>query len=266
MSYTAFHSYKTTMVELCRWFKDGTRWICISYLYYPSTGNLNYAASVLKTDTVEPTLQQIKNHDFTTSRRFDIRPVFVNVKSGLDQKDLLKIIRREMCQGLGCVGVRHRITNESDSYSLSSVEMLSDSCEKEQKYIVSPSTFGIKTVHSVKYGYVAYDKFDNILPYTQRTIFICFKGNSKTGDLLYGACIHRQGVYTIDAYDEPDIDEEAHYETAIMRLEKCPVHMNITEEFRDQLKKGKHHREDIMYIILDKIMKRVGGRFQIKSR
>ena len=40
--------------------------------------------------------------------------------------------------------------------------------------------------------------------------------------------------------------------------------MKITKEFRTQLKKGKHHREDIMYIIVDNIMKRVGGRLQIK--
>tara|TARA_B110000285_G_C15016129_1_gene559161 strand:+ start:157 stop:972 length:816 start_codon:yes stop_codon:yes gene_type:complete len=269
MSYSTFHSHETAMSEHCRWLKDGRRWICMSYIYKPSCGTLSYAASVLNTSTIEPSLRQINNHDFTTTRRFNIRPVFINVKIGLDQKNILKIIRREMCQGMGCVGVRHRIITDSKSYSQSSYsqssdEIVSDSYEQETKYKVSPKTYDIKTVHSVKYGYIDNKKFNDSLPYTQRSIFICFKGNPETGELLYGACIHRKGVYMIDGYDEPIIDEDTHYETAIMRLEKCPVHMKITKEFRTQLKKGKHHREDIMYIIVDNIMKRVGGCLQIK--
>ena len=276
MPYTTFHSNKTTVIEICRWFKDGTRWICVSYTYCPSTGYLIYAASVLKTNEIEPTEQQINNHDSTTTRRFEIRPVFTNIACGVFGKEILKIIRREMCHGLGCVGPRRQIIRNSES--LSSVEMLSDGSEgvePVEKYCVCRETHAIKTVHSIKYGYIELGTLaaeqkeiqSKSAPSsaTQRTIFICFKGSPSTGDLLYGACIHHQDVYSIDSYEEPNINDDYHYETATMRLEKCPVHMNIPDDFvRLQLKKGIHHREDIMYLIIDNIMKRVGGRLQIK--
>ena len=69
----------------------------------------------------------------------------------------------------------------------------------------------------------------------------------------------------LEEYDEPELDDDAHYETAMMRLEKCPVHMKIPEEFCYQLKKFAKHREDVMYLILDKIKTRIGGLLQIKG-
>ena len=37
-------------------------------------------------------------------------------------------------------------------------------------------------------------------------------------------------------------------------------------EFRDQLKRSAVHRDDVMYLIIDKIKARVGGYLQIKGR
>ena len=50
-----------------------------------------------------------------------------------------------------------------------------------------------------------------------------------------------------------------------MQLEKCLVKMIIPEEFRHQLKKKTKYSEDIIYLILDKITKRVGGNIVIKG-
>ena len=47
---------------------------------------------------------------------------------------------------------------------------------------------------------------------------------------------------------------------------KCPVQMNIPEEFRHQLVHTSKHDEDVMYTIMDKIYDRVGGYFQIKGQ
>jgi hypothetical protein len=169
-----------------------------------------------------------------------------------------------MCHGMGCVGLRRQIMRTDDQESLSSVEMLSDTSETTDELTISPNTYSVKNVHCIKYHMLVKETHGQA-PYTHRTIFICFKGLITTGEMLYGACIHHSPALSMEEYDEPKIDEDGHYETAMMRLEKCPVKMIIPEEFRNQLKKQTQHSEDIMYLILDKITKRIGGNMIFKG-
>jgi len=271
MSFTTFHTKKSSVGEDCLWIKDGNRYICVSYIYFPNNGQIQYAASVLKSSASpeELTEEQIKGHEHTTIRRFQIRPVQTNLGNFLPYDEMLKQIRREMCHGAGCVGLRHPISRTDDTESLSSVEMLSDTSEYDSvvpQFKVSPRIYDVRTVHCIKYGYIDEEAHGQDYYFTQRTIFICFKGLAKTGDLLYGACIHHQGAYSLEEYDEPELDDDSHYETAMMRIEKCPVQMSIPKEFRHQLKKDAEHREDVMYLILDKIKTRIGGLLQIKGQ
>ena len=262
MSFITFHSKKSYLSENCLWIKDGSRYICVSYIYFTSNGYIQYAASVLKSDS--PTDEQIKGHEHTTIRRFQIRPNKTYIGSFMNYDDMLKKIRREMCHGLGCVGPRHpisRICNPEPNDFI-----LGNNYEQFiSKYYVSPKTYMEKTVNYLKFGYVNKESHNPNTSFTQRTIFICFKGIAVTGDVLYGACIHHVGVQSIEEYNEPEIDDDAHYETAMMRLEKFPVQMNIPYEFRHQLKKDTKHNEDVMYKIVDKIKVRIDGHFQIKG-
>ena len=260
-----FSSYYTQFSKLSEklWIIDGKRFICLKYEYIPHTGAITYAASVLKLDTGEPTLRQITNHEHTTNRRFEMRPVFTYLSSYLDYEPMLKCIRREMCHGTGCVGPRYPISRTDDQESLSSIEMLSDTSESDE-ISVSPKTYEVKNVKCLKYHMMVKEPHGQS-PYTHRTFFICFKGLSKTGEMLYGTCIHHAPAWSMKESTEPEIDEDGHYETAMMRLEKCPVKMLIPEELRHQLKKQTKHSEDIMYLILDKITKRVGGIMTIKG-
>ena len=270
MPFTTFHTTKSTISEDCLWIKDGTRYICVSYLYFPSIGQIQYAASVLKSSSPLEDIsdEQINGHEHTTIRRFKIRPVQTNMGKYLSYDDMLKQIRCEMCRGLGCVGPRHPIPRTDDAESLSSVEMMSDSSDYDPlvlKHKVAPRTYGLRNIKCIKYNYIDKEHHGEGMPFTQRTIFICFKGISVNGDVLYGACIHHEGVASIEEYEESEIDEDAHYETAMMRLEKCPVQMSIPEEFWHQLKKDAKHREDVMYHIVDKIKCRIDGHLQIKE-
>ena len=270
MSFTTFHTKHSTLSEDCLWIKDGTRYICVSYIYFPSTGQIQYAASVLKSLSLpsELTDQQINSHEHTTNSRFQIRPIQTDIGSFINYDEMLKKIRREMCHGAGCVGPRYPISRTDDQGYLSSDDMMSDTSDYDPlipRHEVSPRTYGLKNVHCLKYGYIDKEPHGEGMPFTQRTIFICFKGLSVNGDVIYGACIHHQGAYTLEEYDEPKLDDDAHYETAMMRLEKCPVQMSIPEEFWYQLRKDAKHREDVMYHIVDKIKGRVGGNLQIKG-
>jgi len=265
MSFPTFHTKNSTLSEKCLWISDGNRYICISYEYIPHTGAITYAASVLRLSAQSgtPKSQQISNHEHTTTRRFKIRPVFTYIGSYLEKEAMVKCIRREMCHGAGCVGPRKPIMRTDDQESLSSIEMLSDTSETDE-IMVSPKTYTVKNVKSIKYHMMVNEPHGQS-PYTHRTIFICFKGLSKTGEMIYGACIHHDPSWSMEESDDPVIDEESHYDTAMMRLEKSPVKMIIPEEFRHQLKKKSKHSEDIMYLILDKITKRVRGNMVIKG-
>ena len=199
------------------------------------------------------TSTQISNHEMTTTRRFEIRPVEVGVETYMDYDSLLATIRHEMCHGMGVKGPRTKDT-DTDSSDGSVVSEPPDVAD----YEVSPKVLGLKTVRHLKYTYDDYDEHGN--PILSRDIFIAFKGSKKNGDLVYGACISRYDVST-----HSNVDDEAHFSTAESRLEKCPVHMNIDEEFRHQLSKNAVHREDVMYQIVDNIYKRKNGFLQVRA-
>jgi hypothetical protein len=96
-----------------------------------------------------------------------------------------------------------------------------------------------------------------------REFFITFKANKYTGDLVYGAAVSRRPAELGPIIDKTLID--GHFMTAMTRLEKKPVAMRISDEFRGQISSKTSHREDVMYEILDKITSRKGGKFIIKS-
>ena len=68
-----FHTTASRVSEECLWIKDGKRYICVTYEYFPNTGGMKYAASVLKSEILAE--DHIKNHEETTTRRYEIRPV-----------------------------------------------------------------------------------------------------------------------------------------------------------------------------------------------
>jgi hypothetical protein len=256
-----FYTPQSSINEACLWVNDGTRNVCITYKYNPHTGDIIYAASVLNNGENDPTDEQITNHENTTTRRFNIRPIATTFESYLTYKNLIKTIRREMCHGLGCVGIRGPIKRSDDTESLSSVEMMNDECDD---FNVSDDIYS-KPVVYFKYYWVTNESHGDY-SHTLRTVFVCFKGSSINGNLLYGACIAHSPAHSDDEYDKPDIDDDSHYETAMMRLEKCPIHMVIQNEYRSQLdKRTDTDIEDVTHMIMNKILKRVRGCFQIKG-
>ena len=134
--------------------------------------------------------------------------------------------------------------------------MLTPDTDAEDSYQVDPSLHEKRGVRKLRY--FQDDESEGI----RREVFIKFKGNKRTGDLLYGATICRRPIDS-----EPMNDEmvKSHFKTARSRLDKCPVHMNITDEFRHQLEKNAQHREDVMYEIVDTIFTRRSGMIQIRG-
>jgi len=195
----------------------------------------------------------IDNTQYTTNCRFDMRPVFVWIAPELDLNQILKDIRYEMCFGNGCKGYRYK--NFSDSYasSESSVDYLSDISES---YTVKPYIHYIKDTKMIRWRGVCDDEH-------YREIFITFKGDPKTGELIYGASIYH------DSNQEPPEDTfhvDDHYSTAFSRLDKCPVHLNIPIEYAWQLNNesnGICPHVDINNMIWHNIFDRVSGRMQL---
>jgi hypothetical protein len=96
-----------------------------------------------------------------------------------------------------------------------------------------------------------------------REFFIAFRADKKTGNLLYAAAISRRPEDLGPITDKDLIDN--HFHTAIARLDYRPVAMQVSEEFRDQLRSKPTHREDVMYEILDVIESRPGGKYLIRG-
>jgi len=255
-----FHTGASTLSETCVWISDKKRYICLTYEYMPGTGYVKYAASVLKGDLAE---DYIKNHEETTSRRFEIRPVMTYFDQFLEYNNLLKMIRKEMCHGAGCVGPRKPIPRSDDTDSLVSEDFISDT-DSTESFTVSMDTHMSPNVFTFKYTILTSEKYGDT-GLTLRIIFGCYKGSEKNNELIYGATIHHSPVYNSASYEVPELDDDSHYETALMRMEKCPVHMSIKKEFSHQLNKDAQHREDLMYCILDKIYKKIGGLYQIRG-
>ena len=296
MPFTTYYGPNTTVSETCLWVADGHRRICITYTYNVSTGILTYAASVFRCEVTEydqhtigvsePTHEQMLGHVHTTTRRFEIRPVIIQVATKLTYDQILKTIRREMCHGYGCKGPRMLASafdmdcgasdggSDSSGNTWLSEGAYDDDDETDPDYepthddwvnhVENIHKLQRKTVRKLRYfsaGKVENYKGERVR--VMREFFIVFKADKKTGALIYGAAISRRPEELGPITDKDLIDD--HYETAIARLERRPVTMFVSEEFRDQLRSKPMHREDVMYEILDVILSRPGGKFLIRE-
>ena len=295
MPFTAYYGPNTVVSETCLWVADGHRRICITYTYNVSTGILTYAASVFRCEVTEydqhtigvsePTHEQMLGHVHTTTRRFEIRPVIIQVATKLTYDQILTTIRREMCHGYGCKGPRMLpsafdmdCAASDDGSDSSGNTWLSEGAYDEDamdvdsepthddwvNHVENIHKLQRKTVRKLRYfsaGKVENYKGERIR--VMREFFITFKADKKTGALIYGAAISRRPEELGPITDKDLIDN--HYETAIARLERRPVTMVVSEEFRDQLRSKPMHREDVMYEILDVILSRPGGKFLIRE-
>ena len=273
MPYCTYYGPNTIVAEQCLWIADGNRRICVTYEYDTSTGNLLYAATVFRCDMndtetgfFEPSEQQMLDNAHTTQRRFEIRPVAVNVADNLRYDDIIAAIRCEMCHGFGCKGPRGSEIPDNESMSsentfLSDVEEDPDYDSEED---VDVESLEHKKIRKVRYiSNTQVERYHGEKTTIMREYFIAFKANKRTGDLIYGAAISRRREEDGPIEDKNVIQD--HYKTAIARLEKKPVPMRIDEDFRHQLGRSVTHREDVMYQILDVINSRPGGRFLIKG-
>ena len=295
MAFTTYYGPNTIVSETCLWVADGHRRICITYTYNVSTGILTYAASVFRCKVTEydqhtigvsePTHEQMLGHVHTTTRRFEIRPVIIQVATKLTYDQILTTIRREMCHGYGCKGPRMLpsafdmdCAASDDGSDSSGNTWLSEGAYDEDamdvdsepthddwvNHVENIHKLQRKTVRKLRYfsaGKVENYKGERIR--VMREFFIVFKADKKTGALIYGAAISRRPEELGPITDKDLID--GHYETAIARLERRPVTMVVSEEFRDQLRSKPMHREDVMYEILDVILSRPGGKFLIRE-
>ena len=290
MAFTTYYGPNTIVSETCLWVADGHRRICITYTYNVSTGILTYAASVYRCDVTEYdrdtigvselTHEQMLGHVHTTTRRFEIRPVIIQVATKLTYDQILVTIRHEMCHGYGCKGPRMLASafdmdcGASDGGSDSSANTwLSEGAFDDDETDPDPSPNNIwvnihklqrKTKRALRYfsaGKVENYKGERIR--VMREFFIVFKACKKTGGLIYGAAISRRPEELGPITDKDLIDN--HYKTAATRLERRPVTMVVSDEFLNQLRSNPLHREDVMYEILDTILSRPGGKFLIRE-
>ena len=233
------------------WIQDGNREICLNYKYYPMSGSLKYAAVVHRISETDGPLDDygIEQHENTAMRRFTIRPVDIVVETDLADDALMDTIRYQMCHGAGCKGPRSKIDDTYSDTNSDTVSMLSD-----EDFQVSPETHKLKTIRKLKY-YLAGDE--------PRHIFIALKGRSSNGDVLYGASIMR--VKEDPNYIPSNTESKEHFKTAVSRLEKCPVHTKVSDEFKHQLKSNSRHREDITAEIVDEIFVRREGKLKIRG-
>ena len=283
MPFTTFFGPTSVVSERALWIADGSRRICVSYEYDANSGILRYAATVFKCESceccdgyIEPTDQQLRDNAHTTERRYSIRPVVVTVPTFLNYGDILNAIRREMCHGFGCKGPRTMTSGFGMDYDFSDVESNSDSnnsflsdvaselsdpdyIQEEEVDVGKLESKKLRKVRYISHGTV--ENFQGEKTRVVREYFIVFKANKRTGDLIYGAAISRRPESLGPLKDNALIDE--HYKTAISRLDKKPVPMRISEDYRHQLGKSATHREDVMYEIVVLINSRPGGKFLI---
>ena len=290
MPCTTYYGPNTTVSESCLWIADGSRRICVTYTYNTSTGILQYAASVFRGEEVilpdggvavlEPTGEQMVAHTHTTTRRFEIRPVIIQVSTMLSYNQILKTIRREMCLGFGCKGPRNlgRSFNmdcaSSDGGSESSANTWLSADEDDHEDPDYEPDFELtdedyhkiqrKTTRTLRYiSHGKTERYQGRRVRVVREFFIAFRADKKTGNLLYAAAISRRPEDLGPITDKDLIDN--HFKTAIARLDYRPVAMQVAEEFRDQLRSKPTHREDVMYEILDIIESRPGVKYLIRG-
>ena len=284
MPFTTYYGPNTIVSEVCLWIADGTRRICVTYSYHTSHGILQYAASVFRCEKVygrgyengciiEPTNEEMEAHHHTTTQRFSIRPVIVQVDAGLTYERIITTIRREMCHGLGCKGPRRLAAafdmdcNSSDAGSVSSDNtwLTDENYDDDNEYVpVDVHKLERKTARRLRYiSHTTTELYNGDRIRVMREYFIVFKADKNTGELIYAAAISRRPEDMGPITDTELI--ESHYNTAMARLNAHPVPMIISDEFRYELRKNASHREDVMYEIVDKIHERQGGRMQVRN-
>jgi len=247
------------------WVIEGNREICITFFYNQSSGFLEYAACIYRKSNKEYELTDtdIDNTQHTTNRRFAMRPVFIWIPPNLALNQILKMIRYEMCFGHGCKGYRYKTSSGSYASSESSNDYLSETSES---YTVKPFIHTIKETKMSRWQGVCEDG-------EYREVFITFKGDPKTGELIYGASIHHNSEYiSHKVINTEQVDDsfyiEDHYSTAFSRLDKCPVHLKIPIQYAWQLNNesnGFCPHKDINNLIWNNIFDRVNGEMQIKG-
>ena len=285
MPFTTFYGPNTIIQESGLWIYDGSRRICINYRYETQTGILTYAACVFKCQrqqddrcdggVVEPTEEEIINHARTTQRRFDIRPVIIQVKTQLNYDVIITTIRHEMCHGFGVKGPRGLLTlfqqgNDEYGSDTSSISFLSDSdagsnddMDIHHEHDIDWDLLVTKPIRTLRYiTSASVENYKGNKIRIVREYFLAFKAVRKTGQLIYGAAISRRP----ESYGVLDGDiVDSHFDTAITRLEKKPVVMRVSPDNLEQLRSKAPHREDVMYEILDMINSRPGGKFLIRG-
>jgi hypothetical protein len=288
MPFTTYYGPNTTVSQKCIWIVDGSRRVCISYDYNTSTGILRYAASVFRCDRIdnedgrhayfEPTVEEMAAHTHTTSRRYEIRPVIIQVDTQLIYDNLISTIRHEMCRGYGCKGPR-RLASTFSNVDIEASDYGSDGSSSDNSFLTDDDNTNLdeksvqinwdklirKTTRNMRY--IGISKVENYfgqhIPVT-REFFITFKADKKNGHLIYGAAVSRRPTHDFEKYPMTDELVEGHYKTAMARLDKAPMYLKVSEEFRHQLKKNVTHREDVMYDIINRINKRGGGRLAVR--
>ena len=280
MSLTSYYGPSTVITEQGVWVADGTRRICLFYTYETSAGIMKYAACVFRCERlesgdgqyayIEPTTKQMVAHSQTARRRFEMRPVIFQSKPDMTYEEIIKIIRHEMCHGYGVKGTR--VLNqkfEDEGFDCSGIddsehEFLTDSETAEDSYsdfdwekVVTKPTRQIRYI-----GTTSVESYQGEKIPVDREFFIALKGVKKTGEIIYAAAVSRRPSY-MGVLDDDTVRE--HFKTALARLEKAPVAMVISKEFKHQLKSNSPHREDVTYEIIDNIMTKPGGRYLIKA-
>jgi len=267
--------YHSIVSEQCVWVPEGHRNICISYIYRPHTGRLQYSACIFKDKVNQMTEKNAFDCETTTIKRFELCPVNTFVDKYIPYISIIKTIRTLMCYTFGCKGPRiskrtsdteydcdstnDYLSETSDASEIKQTLQLEDiELEKYKKYSIMhlnngeyyyPTVF-TKYFHSDNYNQYGY----------HRSIYIAFKGCPYTGDLIYAACINHD-----NSDDESSLVDRRHYDTAAQRLLKSPVYLKIDLEFQYQLDVYSQHHEDITHIIVENILKRKKGRLQIKQ-
>ncbi len=263
MPLTISYTERTKITERCIWIRDGNRHISLSYDYVPPTGYIQYAASIFRSQDngFDVSRKIINQHNHTTQRRFAIRPVIAIIKTYLSYNDLMKEIRRMMCDpARGCRGPRIKKSKDNRS-SISSIESGSSQLylgnDSQDRVINSSELINLYRKKEYYRGTATSISTKTTGKSIAREIYICFKVNENTGLILYGA-----SIYFNEGKDDSKNDRETHFGTSLSRLEKCPVHMNLnTSMYLDD-----ETYSSILELIYDNIFTRRSGKLQIRGQ
>jgi len=287
------------------WVVDGTREICINYIYYPDTGQIMYAACVFRKSDAGYVLTEvdIKSTEHTARERYQIRPVQAEIATDLsdDTMAIVSAIRYEMCRGAGCKGVRRARTcsleipkNDTELSGDDTTSETSD-CSFQNSDLLEHfpelvSCFDFTGIPVQRFCYRRFTSADGNkndddpkFVHDIRFIFVAWKRvfeNSEHERILYGASVFHpypnwevgDGGRVKRHLHSLTLEEiNSHYETATRRLEVCPV-MSMPPgangfDFSEaeDLLLIESNASNMRQFFDDKIFKRVGGRLQIRG-